>query len=280
MRTPMRTTALSIFFAAATGQGVAQAQTLDSSGVSAVPTYEAVGLYWNSPAGATASGGCEVKFRVAGASSWTQGLAMVYDATNSQCRGSLVYLTENTTYEAQLNLPGQAAAKSITFTTWANVKPVAQTITVASGAATVNVNVGGTATGYVVYDGAGATLDGTNVANNITVNASYVIVRGFTLKNAQQNGILIDKNQHDVIIEDNDISNWGRTRDGTWGTDMDSGIRAICQNEELTRVTVQRNRIHDPRYSANSWATAHPAGPQGITFSYCGGKHVFRKKEI
>ena len=67
----------------------------------------------------------------------------------------------------------------------------------------------------VVYDGTGATLDGTNVPVNITVNASYVIVRGFTLKNAQQHGILIDKNQHDVIIEDNDISNWGRTRDGT-----------------------------------------------------------------
>jgi len=280
MRTQIKTTALSIFFAAAAAQGLAQAQTLDSSGVAAVPTYEAVGLYWNGPAGATASGGCEVKFRVAGASAWTQGLAMVYDSSKSQCRGSLVGLTQNTSYEAQLNLPGQAATKSITFTTWANAKPVAQTIKVASGSTTVNVNVSGTATGYVVYDGTGATLDGTNVANNITVNASYVIVRGFTLKNAQQNGILIDKNQHDVIIEDNDISNWGRTRDGTWATDMDSGVRAICQNEELTRVTVQRNKIHDPRYPANSWTVAHPAGAQGITFSYCGGNSVYRWNEI
>src|SRR6478672_1728915 len=126
MRTQIKTTALSIFLATAAAHTVAQ--TLDSSGVSAVPTYEAVGLYWNSPAGATASGGCEVKFRVAGSSAWTQGLAMVYDATNTQCRGSLVSLTENTTYEAQLNLPGQAATKSITFTTWANAKPVGQTI--------------------------------------------------------------------------------------------------------------------------------------------------------
>src|SRR5437868_6438689 len=101
MRTQIKTTALSIFFATVAAQSVAQAQSLDSTGVSAVPTYEAVGLYWNSPAGATASGGCEVKFRVAGSSSWTQGLAMVYDSTKSQCRGSLVNLTENTSYEAQ-----------------------------------------------------------------------------------------------------------------------------------------------------------------------------------
>jgi hypothetical protein len=46
------------------------------------------------------------------------------------------------------------------------------------------------------------------------------------------------------------------------------------------RVTVQRNKMHDPRYSANSWSDGHPAGPQGITFSYCGGNHVLRWNEI
>jgi len=250
MRSLTKTTVASLLCTAAALQ--AQAQSLDSTNVNAVPTYEAVGLYWNSPAGATASGGCEVKFRVSGASAWTQGLTMVYDSSANQCRGSLVNLAAGTTYEAQLNLPGQAAAKSVTFTTWSNTKPVSQTIKVASGSQTLNVSVSGTANGYVVYDGTGATLDAANNAPyNITINASYVIVRGFTLKGAQQHGILIDKNQHDVIIEDNDISGWGRTRDGTWGTDMDSGIRAICQSEELTRVTVQRNKIHDPRYAAN-----------------------------
>ena len=279
MRSLAKTTVASLLCAAAALQ--AQAQSLDSTNVNAVPTYEAVGLYWSSPAGATASGGCEVKFRVSGASAWTQGLTMVYDSSANQCRGSLVNLAAGTTYEAQLNLPGQAAAKSVTFTTWSNTKPVSQTIKVASGSQTLNVSVSGTANGYVVYDGTGATLDAANNAPyNITINASYVIVRGFTLKGAQQHGILIDKNQHDVIIEDNDISGWGRTRDGTWGTDMDSGIRAICQSEELTRVTVQRNKIHDPRYAANSWAVAHPAGPQGLTFSYCGGNNVYRWNEV
>jgi len=61
---------------------------------------------------------------------------------------------------------------------------------------------------------------------------------------------------------------------------MDSAIRAVCTTESLVRVTVQRTRMHDPRYSANSWSDGHPAGPQGITFSYCGGNHVFRHNEI
>src|SRR5213075_1727894 len=89
----------------------------------------------------------------------------------------------------------------------------------------------------------------------------------------------------------NDISGWGRynTTSSTastgfagWqiGVDMDSGIRARCTDLSLTGVVVQRNKIHDPRYGANSWDWGHPAGPQGITFSYCGGNNVFRYNEI
>jgi hypothetical protein len=257
----------------------AHAQSLDSSNIKAVPTYEAVGLYWSN-AGAPPDG-CKVQFRKQGDSAWTQGLNLWYDASSNQCRGSLVNLAPGTTYEAQLGLATGGFTKGITFTTWSNTIPVAQTIKVPSGSTTLNITAGGSPSGYIVYDGTGSTLDAQNsAATNINVNASYVVVRGFTLKGAQQHGILIDKNQHDVIIEDNDISGWGRTRDGTWGTDMDSGIRAICQNEELTRVTIQRNKIHDPRYAANSWSDGHPAGPQGITFSYCGGNHVFRWNEI
>src|SRR3954454_2583830 len=169
MRTIIKTTTTSIILAAGLVHGAAQAQSLDSTGVTAVATYEAAGLYWNAPSGANESTGCEVKFRVAGSSAWTQGLALWYDSARQQCRGSLVNLTAGTSYEAQLNLPGQAASKSITFTTWANTKPVSQTIKVASGSSTLNVSVSGTASGYVVYDGTGSTLDGTNAPYNITI---------------------------------------------------------------------------------------------------------------
>ncbi len=256
----------------------ATAQSLSSSGVRAVPTYEAVGLYWSAPGAGSA--GCDVRYRRSGASAWSQGLALWFDAASNECRGSLVNLAPGTAYEVQLGVSG-AYTRGTTFATWPNQVPIATTIAVPSGSGTLNVSAGGSAAGYVLYDGTGSVLDAANGAQyNVTINASYVIVRGFTLRGAQIDAIRIAPTVHDVIIEDNDISGWGRTRDGKWGADMDSGIRAICKSEELTRVTIQRNRIHDPRYPANSWTDGHPAGPQGITFSYCGGNHVLRWNEI
>jgi hypothetical protein len=259
----------------------AQAQSaLSSADTRAVATYESVGLYWSNP-GASASTGCEVKFHKSGDTAWMQGLAMWFDARNSECRGSIVSLAPATTYQVEFNLPGQAASRALEVTTWSNQRPVAKTIPVVGGAATLNITEGGTAAGYVVYEGNGATLDALNASQfNVSVNASYVILRGLTLKGAQQDAIRISPDVKDVIIEDNDISGWGRTRDGKWGTDMDSGVRAVCRTETLERVTIQRNKIHDPRYSANSWTDGHPAGPQGITISYCGGNHVIRHNEI
>ena len=252
---------------------------LSSSGVSAVPTYESVGLYWSNPGG---TNGCQVRFRKSSESTWRQGLDLWYDARNSQCRGSLVHLDPNTDYQVELNLPGQAATRGVSFRTWANAMPVASVVTVPSSAATLNITQGGSAGGYVVYQGAaGATLDAANVAqHNVTVNASYVIVRNLTLKGAARDAIRIAPNVTNVVIEDNDISGWGRTRDGRWGMDMDSGVRAVCTTPSLERVTIQRNRIHDPRWPSNSWSDGHPQGPQAISFSYCGGNHVIRHNEI
>jgi hypothetical protein len=264
----------------AAAQG-AQAQNQDASGIRAVATYESVGLYWANP-GANAATGCDVKFRRKGEAAWTAGLAMWFDARDQECRGSLVNLAPNTEYEAQFSLPGMPVTRATTFKTWANEFPVARTVTVPGGASTLDITEGGTAGGYVVYQAApGATLDAGNAQSfNVTVNASYVIVRGFTMKGAKQDAIRISPDVKDVVIEDNDISGWGRTRDGKWGADMDSAIRAVCKTETLERVTIQRNKMHDPRYSANSWSDGHPAGPQGITISYCGGNHVIRHNEI
>ena len=195
------------------------ASTLPSTGTVAVATYESVGLYWQSPGGST---GCEVKYRKAGDTAWAPGLAMWYDARDAQCRGSLVSLAPNTYYQVEFNLPGQAANRGLVFKTWANQRPVARTVAVNGATGTTyNITEGGSPSGYVVYDGAGATRDAANGAQyNISIAASYVIVRNLVLKGAQQDAIRIAATVSDVIVEDNDISGWGRTRDGgTWGTD-------------------------------------------------------------
>ena len=215
---------------------------------------------------------------------------MWYDPRNRECRGSIVLLAPATTYELQIGMPGRAPSANVAATTWSERFPVAQVIALPAGTLTqpLAITQGGSASGYVVYqaDPAGTTIDVQNAYDyNITISAPYVIVRGLTLRNARRDGIDIQKGAHDLVIENNDISGWGRfnyTNSAGWkiGVDMDSGIRARCTDFSLERVVIQRNKIHDPRYTANSWDWGHPAGPQGITFSYCGGNNVFRYNEI
>jgi hypothetical protein len=245
----------------------------------AIATFESIGVYWTPPAD-PGPGGCPIQFRKSGESAWREGLPLWFDARNAECRGSLVQLEPGTKYEIQLG------GARFSTNTWNERFPIARTVKVANGSA-LNITQGGTASGYVLYVGEGTTIDGGDKEQyNITIAAPYVIVRALTLKGAKQDAIRLLPGAHDVVIEDNDISGWGRfryTNSKGWqiGMDMDAGVRAVCSSSwRMERTIVQRNRIHRPRYGANSWSWDHPAGPQAITYSHCGGNHVIRYNEI
>jgi hypothetical protein len=248
-------------------------------GVRAVTTYESAGLYWGAPGGTQ---GCQVRFRTKGETEWHAGLDLWFDQRNGECRGSVVHLKPGVRYEAELGLVGGPFSQKVEFTTWPERPPVTRTVRVPAGRDTLEIREGGSAAGYVVYDGNGATLD-TNGArpHNVLVAASYVIVRRLVLRGAQSDSVRLGPGVHDVIIEDNDIAGWGRAKDDGRAMDLDAGIRALCHScPEVERVTIQRNHIHSPRHSANSWSDGHPQGPQAITFSFCGGNHVIRDNRI
>jgi hypothetical protein len=244
-----------------------------------VATFESLGVYWSPPADPGARG-CPVQFRRAGEAQWRDALPLWYDVRNRECRGSIVQLEPGTKYELRVG-GTQTSAR-----TWSERFPVARTVKVTSNAP-LKISEGGTPAGYVLYSGEGSTLDGRDSElYNITIAAPYVIVRGFRLKGAKQDAIRLLPGAHDVVIEDNDISGWGRyryTNSAGWkiGQDMDAGVRAVCNASwRLERTVIQRNRIHHPRYGANSWSWGHPAGPQALTYSHCGGNHVIRYNEI
>lgn len=264
-------------------------QSLPSTGARAVPTFESIGLYW-APGSNPGSAGCQIQYKKETDTAWKAGLAMWYDSRNSECRGSLVHLAPGTSYDVQFGLPGQAMSRGLTIRTWSENFPIARTVYVSSGSQTLNITSGGTAGGYVLYTSAPGTQATIDVANaqayNVNISAPYVIVRGLILKGAQWHGVNIVETANDVVIEDNDISGWGRPKGTTSsqgypiGMDYDSGVYSGCQNQGSVRAVVQRNKIHDPRYGANSWTDGHPLGPQGITFYSCGGNSVFRYNEI
>lgn len=256
---------------------------LADSPARAVPTFQSIGLYWK-PAADPGAAGCPVRFRKAGEREWREGLPLWFDRRDGECRGSLVHLRPGTEYEVEIS------GASIRVRTWPEKFPVAQTVTLPRGVSrnTLEIRNGGTSKGYVLYEAhpEGTTIDVEDGAPyNVVVAAPFVILRGVTLKGAQRDAI--DLRASDVVIEGNDISEWGRyrsTNGAGWkiGVDMDSGIRANCLRgrHKVERIVIQRNRIHDPRYGANSWSWGHPAGPQAISFSDCGGNHVIRRNEI
>ena len=88
------------------------------------------------------------------------------------------------------------------------------TVTVPSSSTTFTIAQSGTPGAYRLYTAApgGTTIDVANGQDNDIVinNASYVIIRGLTLKGARIHAIRLLGNVHDVVIEENDVSGWGR----------------------------------------------------------------------
>ena len=256
----------------------------------AVCTFQCIGLYWT-PDGGAEDKTCRVRYRQAGEQAWHEALPLWFDKRIGEYRGSIVQLQSDTTYEVRLDLAGGGPAAELKATTWRETFPIARTIDVEDRTGkTLTVDQSGTAQGYVLYThrpgAATATIDAADKVDQcVEVKASYVILRGLTLRAPKIHGIVLGQGAHDVVIEECDISGWGRVDKDGWGVDYDSAV--YSKFRALSRVIVQRNRMHDPRSNSNSWQQFreggeryHPKGPQGICFWDSAGNHVFRYNEF
>ena len=263
-----------------------------------VPTFESIGFYWK-PSGGSVTQPCAIQYRVAGNIGWKSGLELWFDKRDGEYRGSLVLLKANTTYQVKLSLPGTASptVSTLTVKTWDEAFPVGRTVTLpATSSARLDLTAAqsGTANGYALYTvgaSGSAIIDGANAVDyNLHISGAYIIVRGLTLKGAMADSIRLETGAHDIIIEDCDISGWGRVRDvaNNWGVNGDSGIHIAYRANGIDRIIVQRNTIHNARYSTNSWANGHPAGPLGVYFEACslpdnptcGSNHVISFNDV
>ncbi len=244
-----------------------------------VPTFHCLSIYW-SPENGEAGKQVLVKFREAGQQAWHDGLPMRYNPVKTpECkgdyRGSIVNLKPATAYEIALTLEGTDIHTSLKAATWTEKFPVASTVKAQSGAATLTVKKSGTPEGYILYDGAGCIIDCANKSDlGISVNASYVILRGFTIKNVKQHGIRINSGHH-IVIEGCDISQWGSEEERGFGFEMQACV--YSKYKDLHAVVIQRCKFHNPSWNTNSWAedhfkdkkSRHPDGPQTIVFWEC-----------
>ena len=262
----------------------------------AIPTFHCLGIYW-SPEGGTADKEVTVRYRRQGETEWNEGLPMRYnpipgtDNDLTDYRGSIVYLTPATTYEIQLTLVGTQTSATLTATTWSEDFPAGETVRISDRDEPLEVTESGTADAWRVYDGRGATIDVRHKHDScITIDASYVIVQGFTLKGAgdadrtgrSPTSAIRINDDHDIVIEDCDVSDWGRLDPKTgFGFNCDSAIFSKCA--DLKRLIIQRCKLHHPTWDGSTWHEpthpTHTRGPQCISLFNAGGNHVIRYNE-
>jgi len=257
----------------------------------AVATFESIGITWML-GGHNIEATVEVRYRPEGANAWNEAMPLWYDARDGEARGSIVNLTPGETYQIELRWQEEEATARFSANTWEETFPIAKTVALEPGERNrpLVIAEGGSASeGYVLYsveDGADLVIDVRNQhPHNVEVRAPFVIVRGLKLTGAQRDAVLLG-DVHDVVIENCDITNWGR-RHKAFGYNFDSGIKSM--SPELERIVVQNNRIHHPRHGSNDWTQMsdlpeesgyHPLGPQGISWADSRGNHVIRHNEI
>ena len=247
----------------------------------AVATFECAGLYWKTQD----DGVCKIRYKEVGKDRWKEGLDLVYDLRDGEYRGSIIGLSPNTEYQAEL-----ATSDSKTqfqFATRDDNFPVGKTTILPQGESdtTVIITESGTPEAYhlvtVPYNSKSALNLKNAYPHGIEINADFVIVRGVEIRNAAIHGIIIMQKRHDIIIEQCHITFWGRMGGPrTYGNlegGTDSGI--FCE-EGCQNITIQRNLIDNPRGGSNDWETGHPSGPQGITFRQSRGGNVIRYNDI
>jgi len=267
-----------------------------NAGPFVIPTFHCLGLYWSPPGGA-ADKEVQVRYRRQGATDWKDAMPMRYnpipktDEDLADYRGSIVHLTPATTYEVQLTLAGTQTSTNFTAMTWSENFPVGETVRVGDHDTPLAITESGTPAAWRVYDGRGATIDVRHLHDScITINASYVILRGFTLKGAgaaintikKPIGAIQIEGGHDILIEGCDISDWGRLNPKTgFGFNMDSAILSFSAT--LQRLIVQRCKLHHPTYDGSTWYEpkypTHTMGPQCISLFNTAGNHVIRYNE-
>jgi hypothetical protein len=276
-----------------------------------VPTFENLGISW-APVNRGSGDTAKVQYRIQGSGAWSDAQDLWYDSRNNgEYRGSIVNLISGTDYEVKLTLSPSGETVTSPASTWSEVFPVGTTIElppVTNG--TYTISQSGSPGSYRLYTfgSSGSALVDAGRANNygidVAENVHHVIIRGLTVTGALVHGILLRQGSHDIVVEDNTITNWGAVHDGTYwckGYSEGNGTDPVCNmqmgiasgtygtnGEKWTtagyRYIIQRNTIHTPAGDTNAWdqpsKETHPRGPHGLGLRNSAGQNVIRYNNI
>ena len=251
-----------------------------------VPTFESLGIRW-APSSLGANQTAKVLYRVQGSSAWRNAQDLWFDARGGkyvrEYRGSIVNLIPETTYEVKLTLSPNGEMVTTLAKTWSEVFPEGTVINLdANYPNGLTISQSGTSGAYRVYDGMaksttiskskGQSFGPNNSSVYIEEGVHHVILRNVRIIGGSYSGVFLEDYTHDIVIEGNDISDWG--------TADDYGHAAIrCNVNCGARYVIQRNEIHAPTGDAGGKDGSN-SGPKGIWLEDSEGNHVIRYNEI
>ena len=287
-------------------------ETTSGATLTVVTTFENAGLYWSETSGSTTNEAI-VRYRAVGTAEWFQAMSLWWDNRTQgtaggqvprgfqQYRGSIFKLTPATTYEVEVMT--QTASRKLAatqFTTADDTPPEAAPTQYGATSGALTLSVSGTASAWAVHEpsGASTTIDLNNGAGTpITISGSYIIVRGFILREFRNSGIAILDTASNIIIEDTEITAYGKVASDGLACNDAYGI-LIGENGQtnlnVKNITIRRNRIHHPNYDSNAWtetartadsscgvtAVTHPQGATPIQAVDTGGQIVYYSNTI
>jgi hypothetical protein len=262
----------------------------------AVATFEAIGI--RVPCGGVPkpTDRMPVRYRRRVDTRWRQGLPLFYCPTDNGFRGSLVDLAPGTAYEIECWLEKTPENRlALSADTWSEDTPIGEVRTLPVGRdAPLVIKDQGKPDGWIVYcpaAGQKATIDAGDRSTFAVQfdQASYVMIEGVTVRGGKRDAVNVWGSHH-IRVRGCDIANWGDP--GIRKEGLPGGLYVDAQGKRINyhvgvrvasgsrQVVVERNFIHSPNGTANSWEFGHPMGPQGIVLDRTGGNNVVRYNDI
>ncbi|WPJ95180.1 right-handed parallel beta-helix repeat-containing protein [Coraliomargarita algicola] len=275
-----------------------------------VPTYEAISVYATRATPVTDEV-AHVYYREAGEGTWLEGLELVYDASRSEYRGSVIGLQEGTDYEIQVVLEANGSVleeAGSTVSTWQADPVIAQTIALSSLYSSGQLlieNMHGEPDGWIRITGTeSGDVDG-GYADDVALlirNSSYLIFEDIEVVGGRRHAVEVTMSEH-IRLLNCEMSGWGRMPNYTDGiyfyeteAELNSGNEDLSINKDAgvhlnvcSQVTIERCYMHDPRPRANNWeGRNHPRGPTavlvqniaGVNDLIMKGNHVVRWNDL
>ena len=236
-----------------------------------------------------------LQYRLVGEAAWREAMPPVARPSEGEFRGSVLDLRPGTEYEVAFTLLPNGKPVSTRVSTWREDVPVGRVVELPDQFDRLEpyvVALQGTADAWVHVrpaPGARGAIVAASGGPDFAVRfdgASFVLFEGFEIRGGEDDAVRIN-NSHDVIIRGCDIAGWGQvgspdargiaTNSLGKAINMQSGIAVHTGSE---RIRLERNFIHSPRGSANSWRYGHPHGPTGVSQSNPLGNIVIRDNDI